>query len=152
MLFRSLNILADALSRPDRLPLTEWTQDQNCCEQIFFLWGRPSIDLFATRENRRLPQFFSPLPDPSALGMDALSQDWNNRFAYLFTPFVLLTQVLRKIAMSHNGMFILIAPLWPVQPRFIPLLDLLIDLPRLLPVRPDLRNRTDFTCIHQYPC
>src|SRR5207253_1604098 len=143
-----LNVLADALSQPDRLPLTEWTLDQGCCEQVFSLWGRPSIDLFATRENRRLPQFFSPLPDPSALGMDALSQDWSNRFAYLFLPFVLLTQVLRKIAMSHHGMFILIAPLWPVQPWFIPLLDLLIDLPRLLPVRPTLLSQQNGLHLH----
>src|SRR5207253_139614 len=50
--------------------------------------------------------------------------------------------------MSHNGMFILIAPLWPVQPWFIPLLDLLIDLPRLLPVRPNLLSQQNRLHLH----
>src|SRR5207253_8086116 len=80
--------------------------------------------------------------------MDALSQDWNNLFAYLFPPFVLLNQVLRKIASSLNGVFILIVPLWPVQAWFIPLLDLLIDQPRLLPSRPHLLSQQNGLHLH----
>src|SRR5207253_3765978 len=80
--------------------------------------------------------------------MDALSQDWNNLFAYLFPPFVLLNQVLRKIASSLNGVFILVAPLWPVQAWFIHLLDLLVGQPRLLPAHPHLLSQQNGIHLH----
>jgi hypothetical protein len=79
------------------------------CTLLFETWGRPFVDLFATSENRRLDHYFSPLPDPWAWGMDALSQDWNGMFAYLFPPFTLLQLTLKKIAGSC-GLFILMAP------------------------------------------
>ena len=34
------------------------------------------IDLFAMRFNNRLPVFVSPVPDPLATAVDALSQPW----------------------------------------------------------------------------
>jgi hypothetical protein len=37
------------------------------------LWGSPTIDLFATKMNNRLPQYMSPLPDPKALAVNALA-------------------------------------------------------------------------------
>ena len=36
----------------------------------------PVVDMFATVSNSRLPQFMSPIPEPRALAVDALSQDW----------------------------------------------------------------------------
>ena len=43
---------------------------------IFRLWGTSVVDLFATVHNTHLPQFMSPVPEPRALAIDALSQDW----------------------------------------------------------------------------
>ena len=36
----------------------------------------PKIDLFATRFNNKLPLFVSPVPDPLATAVDALSRPW----------------------------------------------------------------------------
>ncbi|XP_078503505.1 uncharacterized protein LOC144762235 [Lissotriton helveticus] len=40
------------------------------------LWGRPWIDLFASRLNAHLPRFYSWPPDPEALATDAFLQTW----------------------------------------------------------------------------
>jgi hypothetical protein len=143
-----LNILADALSRRNVVPLTEWTLNMDVCSILFQLWGRPFVDLFATSANKRLHHFFSPLPDPLAWGMDALSHDWNGMYAYLFPPFTLLLSALRKVSES-SGLFLLIAPRWPAQPWFPMLLDLLVDSPRLLPLREDLLSQREGSLFHQ---
>ena len=44
--------------------------------RIFETWGTPTVDMFATVHNTHLPQFISPIPEPRALVIDALSQDW----------------------------------------------------------------------------
>ena len=40
--------------------------------------ARPQIDLFATRLNNKLPLFVSPVPDPLATAVDALSLAWED--------------------------------------------------------------------------
>ena len=77
-----LNVLADSLSRPDRILPTEWSLDREIAHQIFSLWGTPQIDLFATRLNHLLPLFVSPVPDHRACAVDAMSLEWKNLFAY----------------------------------------------------------------------
>ena len=52
--------------------------------------GSPVVDMFATVHNTHLPQFMSPVPEPRALAIDALSQDWQGRSLYMFPPFPLL--------------------------------------------------------------
>ena len=71
-------------------------------EAIFDLWGKPHIDLFATRLNNRLPVFVSPVPDPLAESVDALTLDWTGLDAYAFPPPVLLNAVLRKIHLESS--------------------------------------------------
>ena len=68
-----------------------------------------------------------------AWAVDALLQDWKGWEMYCFPPFRLIPEVLRKFSLSPNARMILIAPLWPHQPWFAPLLGLLIDHPRRLP-------------------
>ena len=64
---------------------------------IFRLWGTPVVDMFATVHNMHLPQFISPLPEPGALAIDALSQDWQGRSMYMFPRFPLLSKVIQKL-------------------------------------------------------
>ena len=45
-------------------------------------WDRPNIDPFATHLNHRLPVFVSPMADPQAVDVDALSIPWNGMYAY----------------------------------------------------------------------
>ena len=55
------------------------------------------MDLFANRWNAKLPTFVSPVPDPQALAVDALSLSRQNLWAYAFAPLQLLTKVLAKL-------------------------------------------------------
>ena len=97
-----------------------------------------TIDLFATRDNNKLPLFCSPMPDERALGADGLSQSWDNLFLYAFPPYSLIPSLLRKLDESRNVELILVAPNWPAQMWFPWLLESLVELPRALPQFPAL--------------
>ncbi|XP_046544816.1 uncharacterized protein LOC124255024 [Haliotis rubra] len=127
-----VNILADSLSRQDRVISTEWTLNMEAFKLIKEKWETPSIDLFATARNNRLPTFVSPVPDPTAWAVDALSISWENLIAYAFPPFKLIPEVLAKIA-QHNCVVYLVAPAWPTRTWFTDLLQLLTDKPLRLP-------------------
>lgn len=62
------NIEADSASRVfnDR---TEWKLDQQVLSDIFSLFGKPDLDLFASRLNRQLTRYVSWIPDPNAVGV-----------------------------------------------------------------------------------
>ena len=128
----SLNVLADSLSRPNQVIQTEWSLHPHVFQQICQEWGTPQVDLFATRFNRRLPVFVSPIPDETALTVDALSMSWDGLLAYAFPPPALLPQVLRKVRESSCQVF-LVASAWPKRSWFPDLLDLSVDCPRRLP-------------------
>ena len=132
-----LNVAADALSRQRRVPATEWTLRQDICNTVFLRWGKPQLDLFATRHNRRLPAFVSPLPDELAWSTDALTFNWNGLHGYALPPFSILLKVLQKV-LASVGSFIVIAPDWPTQTWFPLLLQLCVELPLRLPLIPDL--------------
>lgn len=132
-----LNVLADSLSRKHQLLPGEWCLHQEVANLIFRELGRPMLDLFATRFNHRLPLYVSPVFDPAAWALDALSLDWDMMVAYAFPPFNLIPQILRKIR-SSNCQILLVAPWWPQRSWFNDLLELLRDHPRALPQRPDL--------------
>ena len=89
-----LNVIADRLSRPNQPISTEWSLHSEIVDRIFQFWGTPEVDMFATVHNTRLLQFMSPTPEPQALAVDALSQDWQGRSMYMFPPFLLLSKVI----------------------------------------------------------
>jgi hypothetical protein len=84
------NLLADTLSRSNKLVSTEWTLHMNIVQAVRDLWGSPTIDLFATKLNNRLPQYMSPLPDPKALAVNTLAVSWDGMNAYAFPPIPLI--------------------------------------------------------------
>ena len=112
-----LNIVADALSRPHSVLPTEWTLSHRVLRPLWLQWFQPMIDLFATRFNHRLPIYVSPVPDPGAWEIDALTMSWANLLAYAFPPFPILGKVVRKARLERPRL-ILIAPWWPAQPWF----------------------------------
>ena len=79
-----LNVIADHLSRPNQPIPTEWSLHPEIVERIFRVWGTPEVGMFATLSNSQLPRFMSPIPEPRALAVDALSQDWQGRSMYMF--------------------------------------------------------------------
>ena len=116
------------------------------CLELFRRWP-VTVDLFATSLNHRLQVYFSPMADPQAAAVDALIQSWDCLQAYAFPPFGLIQRVLSKVRGSHNLELTLVAPFWPLRPWFPDLLDLLVEVPVLLPQRQDLLCQPHF---HQY--
>ena len=136
----ALNVLADSLSRPDQPISTEWSLHPHVVDRICQVWGTPQIDLFATRYNRKFPQFVSPIPDETALAVDALSISWKGLRAYAFPPLALLTKVVTKVREAPCELF-LVAPAWPNRSWFADLLELSVDQPLRLPLRADLLSQ-----------
>ena len=79
-------------------------------DRIFGFWGTPVVDMFVTASNSHLPWFMSPVPEPRALAVDALSQNWQERSMYMFPPFPLLNKVIQKLRSTQAAEVILIAP------------------------------------------
>ena len=80
-----LNVIADKLSRLGQTIQTEWSLHPEVFQAVCSRWHQPQVDLFATRFNNKLPQFVSPVPDPQAWAVDALSLSWEDLDPYAFT-------------------------------------------------------------------
>ena len=123
-----LNILADALSRPHCILHTEWTLTQRVLKRVWARFHKPMVDLFATRFNHRLPTYVSPVPDPAAWAIDALSLSWSGLQAYAFPPLPIINKVIRK-AREDRPCLLLVAPKWAAQHWFPDLLELVQEDP-----------------------
>ena len=143
-----LNVLADSLSRRSQVLGSEWTLCFPVFREILRRWPA-TIDLFATSMNARLPVFFSPIADPMSAGTDAMAQSWDGLQAYAFPPFGLLPCVLAKVRQSRGLELTLVAPFWPQHPWFPDLLELLVAVPVVLPLRKDLLRQPHFHRFHQ---
>ena len=64
------NVLADQLCWPDRILLIGWSLLPLMFEEIYRVFGRPHLNLFATRANTKLLLYLSPIPDPRAWKQD----------------------------------------------------------------------------------
>ena len=90
--------------------------------------GHFSIDLFASFQNTQLRKIFSWKPNPNALALDALAQQWNSLlFPYAFPPFALIGTCLQKVLEEEVHMVLVIAPVWPAQHWYLLLLQMLVD-------------------------
>lgn len=145
-----LNVIADQLSRAGQTLPTEWSIRPEALQEVFRRWGKPLVDLFATRHNRKCDLFVSPVPDPLALATDALSFDWDGIWGYAYPPHQIMTKVLRKFR-SHQGcQVILIAPKWPKQAWFPDLMELQVEhLP--IPCHPKLLKQPRMQVFHRCP-
>ncbi|XP_069586294.1 uncharacterized protein [Ranitomeya imitator] len=130
------NQQADFLSR-HTLKQGEWCLNQQIFQDIVSLWGRPQVDLFATRKNKKVRKFASlSLADHPDI-LDALQAPWQFSLAYAFPPIILLPQVIRKIR-TEGARVILIAPFWPKRPWFSWLQTMSVSDPWVLPSTPNL--------------
>ncbi|WKY01137.1 hypothetical protein Q1695_015273 [Nippostrongylus brasiliensis] len=124
------NSEADRESRSFGREVAEWSLNSQVVEKMFAYYGRPSVDLFASRLNHKLPSYFSLNPDPGATKVDAFAQSWWGTFGFAFPPFALVGRVIRK-AIRDRSSIILVAPLWRSQYWF----PLLLRHAESLPVR-----------------
>lgn len=130
-----LNDEADRLSRI-AYDKDDWKLHPLFFESVCNLWGTPDTDLFATRVNRQVPRFFSLSHDPESAGTDALLQSWSSLDAYANPPFVMIGAVLHKVRRDQATVR-LVLPLWKSATWWPLLLELLADVPRLVPLQED---------------
>ena len=107
------NIEADQQSRI--LPVaTEWKLHPELFQKIVDKFGKPDIDLFASRINRQLKSYVSWHPEPEAMTVNAFSFSCNNKFFYMFPPFSLVGQVLAKVIRDKTDA-VIVVPDWSTQ-------------------------------------
>ena len=126
-----LNVEADEASRKfnDR---TEWELHGDTFEALCERFGRPDIDLFASRLNNKLESYVSWKPDPYARYIDAFTVDWTPTYNYLFPPFRLISSFAQKILREETTVLFIVS-LWPSQFWFPQLMEMLTQNPLLLP-------------------
>ena len=118
------NKKADFLSR--RLmsnPRLEWTLPDTWFQRLLqFVDFIPDTDLFASHLNHKLPRFCSRTTDPHCWHVDAFTISWRNLKIYSFSPFSLISRVLRKIQTDQVQHAMVLVPVHPSSswfPRFI---------------------------------
>ncbi len=87
-----LNLAADFLSRQKLRP-GEWMLNHQTVSQIWDLFGKAEVELFASQESSQCPLWFS-LSFPTTLGIDAFAYPWPNVSLYVFPPIKLIPAVL----------------------------------------------------------
>ena len=142
------NVLADLLSRRNQVLGTEWSLLPQVAKKIICTWGSPTIDLFATHLNVKLPLYCSLIPDPQAVFEDAFRHPWNHLNVYAFPPFHLVERVVARVRETPNLSMTLIAPLWPEKSWFADLLLLLTQPPLALPPWDRLLRQPHFHRFH----
>jgi hypothetical protein len=128
------NTDADEQSR--RKPThADWKLHPSLFKQILQHFGaRPTVDLFASAQNRQLKTFFSYHFDHRSAGVDAFQQQWNlHRTLYAYPPPSLLGRVLQRYRETCCDPLVLIFPVWMAQTWFPSLLEMLRLPPILLP-------------------
>ena len=128
-----LNVIADKLSRLGQTIQTEWSLSPDVFEAICHWWHQPTVDLFATRFNNKLPQF---VLDPQAWAVDALSLSWEGLDPYAFPPAAISGKVVEKLQDYPCSRIILIASGWPNMPWFWDLVEMSSQIPCVCPTYP----------------
>jgi hypothetical protein len=109
------NTEADTLSRT-RQPLYESLIPKTFFNHLRKRWGkRWKVDAFAASHNYQLPQYWSLMNDPRTTAIDAFQQNWSRDDLYMFPPWRLIPQVLRKIQQDKTKEVTLITPFWTSQ-------------------------------------
>ncbi|KAJ8718722.1 hypothetical protein PYW07_016278 [Mythimna separata] len=104
------NVEADRLSRVQRLP--EWHLLPQVTNLVFAKWGRPVIDLFASRLAHVVPKYCTlDHQDQEAVFQDAFSQIWDYPLAWIFPPPFLVPKVLTHLN-KCRGIFLIVVPKW----------------------------------------
>lgn len=124
-----VNVEADRASRQVNLD-TEWELSGTSFQKVLRYFGPFSIDLFASRINKKCSRFYSRYPDPDAELVDAFTFSWRDEKFYAFPPFALILPALRKI-INDEASGVLVVPYWPAQPWY-PLFTSLLCQPPLI--------------------
>ena len=106
---------------------TEWQLNPKIYKAVCDTLGTLEIDLFASWINRQTEKYVSWKPE--AFAVDAFSINGKHHFMYIFPPFSLLTNIIKKVCWDQ-ATAILVFPAWSTQPS--------ANVP--LKIRPNLTN------------
>ena len=121
----------------------EWSLHPQVAKKIIRKWGSPTIDMFATHLNAKLPLYCSLIPDPQAVFEDTFRHPWKDLDVYAFPPFHLVERAVARVRETPNLSMTLVALLWPEKTWFADLLLLLTQPPlELLPWITSYANHT----------
>ncbi|CAJ0925266.1 unnamed protein product, partial [Ranitomeya imitator] len=81
----------------------------NLEDQIVHMWGRPSVDLFASKTNKKVQKFCSLNPAERSLAVEAFSLEWTSGLLYAFPPICLIPAVLKKIREDKARVIVILA-------------------------------------------
>ncbi len=113
------------MDNPHRLECsTEWYLDLRVTNLLFDIWGRPTVDLFATQLNNKVKTLFSRLPQTSFAGRLLASKG----LLYMYPPVPLLSLALHKVIREEAQVTAILA-WWLRRGWFSLVLQLLVDLP-----------------------
>ena len=108
---------------------SDWMLNPSIFRHVQNRFPDMEIDLFASRLSFQLPRFFSWRPDPLAEATDAFLQPWRGLKAYANPPWNLVGKVLSQVEEQRADLVVLVAPVWPSQPWYPSLLNLLVAPP-----------------------
>lgn len=87
---------------------------RSACRQLSIM---PTVDLFATAANKLLPKFYANIPQPGAMGIDALAANWarlqETEVLWANPPFSLIQTCLEKIVREGLHPMAIVVPAWP---------------------------------------
>ncbi len=124
-------------------PRDEWTLHPQTVQEIWGIFGRPEVDLFASEDNTHCQTYFSK-------DKDALAHGWPNLLLYAFPPIALIPQVIRRISKQKHRV-LLEAPLWRNQHWFAEMAQLLTEAPWPISLRRDLLSQATGTIWQPQP-
>ena len=116
---------------------TEWSLPHSLFDKLSKIFPTPQRDLFASRLNAKLKCYVSWGPDPYCEAVDAFTVNWGTDLNYCFPPFNIIHICLQKLR-TDSTTALTVVPLWPNQPWFSSMLEMLIAPPVLLPLEPRL--------------
>ena len=117
--------------------LKEWKLNKKLFDMVVSHFNFvPDVDLFASRINCQLPNFFSLGPDPEASLVNAFSTAWTNIKFYCFPPFACIARCIQKV-IRDEATGLMVVPNWPNQPWFTLLFEIMISEPYIVPYRHD---------------
>ena len=86
----------------------EWSLNERVAKSLFDQFGKPEIDLFASRLNTKCTKYASYKPDPDAYHVNAYSLCWLNLNSYIFPPFSIVGRVLAKLAQDQATALVIV--------------------------------------------
>ena len=99
--------------------------------------------------NNKMAQFVSPVPDPLAWAVDALSLPWEDLDPYAFPLVAILGKVVEKLQDHPCKKIILIAPGWPNMPWFWDLVTMSSQIPLCMPKLSNLVTQPFYQTPHR---